>query len=389
VKREATLYLARVISSLGDWMTFLVVALYLNENFGSDKVAYGFLIASAPSFLISSKAHFLVPQFLQKYVYFFGLILLSVNVLLVTKAESLWQIYAYMLVASIITAVLRPLLDTLTVESFEPDQLDRILTRVGGLTSSILCIAPPIGAAIATNFGYNSVFYANAGSFVVAGLLLMYVFANNRSEVVQNAPAKALVKFTFALKELTFPQQLKVSLCLWYCILILGALINAGEFAAFTEFGYSKSEIGLVIGCWGAGGFIAFTTASVRLRRSSLRLFVTSYGIALGSFFLAPWFLVSCAIFFIGGFFCAKLGGEVRSIIQASIPPDLRSLEVWGLINSRLALINMSVYGSVGFLISHMAAAWIVIPILFVCVLVAASGSLFPSKVVLPLTSEA
>ena len=369
MSKEWILYIARAADALGNWITFLAVALFVNENFGADKVAYAFLISSMPALVLSKNAFNAIPLRFQKKTYFSGLLLMSINVLLLIRANSIWHVYFYLFIASCISAYLRPLLDSLTADAFEKSQLDRILTRVGSLTTSILCIAPPLGASLATSMGYSVVYILDAATFIISGTLLFFVFkgSKNNREITENA-YEMLKSQTFALKELQYPKPLRSSLFFWYLVLVLGALINSGEFGLFTSASYTKPEIGYVVACWGIGGLIAFLTANMSFK-DHLRTMFVLYGSLLATFFLFPHFWISCFIFIGSGMLSAKLGGKMRATIQSNIPDNMRSLEVWGLVNSRLSLINMLIYGSIGFLIPYWGVTWVFIPLSVVTII--------------------
>ncbi len=367
--RETLFYIAGAASALGSWMTFLAVALFVNEKFGADKVAYAFLISSMPALLLSRSAVNAIPIRHQKKSYLISLFLMAVNVLLLIRADSLWNVYFYLLVASCISAFAKPLLDTLIAESFEKAELDRVLTKAGSLSASILCIAPPIGASLATSLGYSFVYVVDAVTFCIAAILFLFVFKGTKQDLTtKNHESDIIKKQFYSMKEISYPSSLRKSLFFWYSVLVLGALINAGEFGLFNLASYTKSQIGYVVGAWGVGGLVAFLTAGFQVKTYINKLFIL-YGVLLGMFYQFPQFWFSCFVFAISGLLSAKIGGNMRAIIQSRIPQDIRSLEVWGLVNSRLSLINMLVYSSVGFLIPYWGVQWITLPLLLVAIL--------------------
>ena len=138
------LYLVRIISSFGDWLTFIAIALLIKEQYGGDKVAFAFLIQSLGPLLLSNYVRRIVPHGKEYHVYIGTLLAASVNVLLLTLNLGLWQVYLYTALASVIGTFSRPLLMTLVGQWVIKSDLSTVHTRLGSLQASILAFAPPL-----------------------------------------------------------------------------------------------------------------------------------------------------------------------------------------------------------------------------------------------------
>lgn len=343
MKTETRLYLARGISVFGDWFTLLAVALFLNQKFGSDKVAYAFFAASLPSVLLSGMAGRLIPVAHRRVAYITGVFLQATVVLALTQASALWHYYAYLLTAGTLSAILRPLADSLNGVVVSPADRARVFTRLGGIGSMVLSIAPVVGGAVAKSFGFQILFLLDAFSFLLA-LVILWPLTSAFSLTSGAVQASKVVK-------LNLPAALKTELRSWHWLLIVGAVINAIEFKVFAQYGYSEVEIGAALCAWGVGSLIALTLPAKRLLSLSTSVVVANYGLALAVFVLSAHRELAYLCFVLGGFGSTYLGGNFRAAIQNAIPNEMDKTALWGLANRHLGVINLTFYSLCGALL--------------------------------------
>ncbi len=359
-------YFHRMISGLGDWMTLLATALWISERFGSDKVPYVFLLSSLPHLLFARVFARMLCRIPALTLYALGQLLLAFNVFSLTIGEpSLTRLLVYGGFAATISAATRPAWDSLLGEWFSGADRAEVFIRVGAITSSLLILAPVTGGALSQILGYQAVFMIDAASFLLGLGVLAPQLRQCRHVIVSSR--SVLPSESQKTEEWTMPANLRNSIFAWYALLSIGVLINGTEYLAFKNFGYTPAQVGIVIGCWGVGGLIAFATAS-QLQISRLaRDLPIGLGVVLCVFLLVGRFEASCTAFIVAGFLNARCGGHLRAQIQMNIPDNLASLPVWSLINQRLSLINILGYVLAGTVLAK-------IPIVASSVLLVAGG---------------
>lgn len=352
------LYISRIISGLGSWLTFLATALLIKEEYGTDKVAYAFLISSLGPLFLSNYVSKIIPKD-KKYPSYVALCLLSaLNVLALTLNLGLWQIYVYLSLASIIGTFTQPIFMSLVGEWVEREKLQIVHLRLGSIQACLLALAPPLGGFISTFFGFNLLFLIDAATFVIAILFLI-----PRPKTI-NAPSSKKTSSDSEEEKthnkLLLPSELRHLLVIWYLFLCLGAALNALEFEAFSVANFSRSDIGLVIGGWGIGALIAFIYGKKITEKVSLKAGSWFLVIAFLTFALSKSVWVSISAFVVGSMMNSFIAGSIRGKIQNQIPESLNPLDIWSLINKRLSIINVTFYGGIGFLIPKVDYYWIV-----------------------------
>ena len=348
------IYLARTISNFGDWMTFLVSALWVSHHFGADKVPLVFLLSSVPPLIFS--------RLFGSRIYFKHLpltfaalqLLLAVNVIsLALGTPSLYRFYVYILVASTIGSMGRPAWDTLLGRWFTGEERKEVFTRTGAINSSLLILAPISGATLAEFIGYNAVFILDGLSFIALTIILARDLKRPLpigSDPNPKAPLPA------SPSEWHLPRPATTPIAAWYALLIMGALINGCEFFAFKQFGYQNYQIGFVLASWGAGGLCSFMFS-----KSSAKYFSELYmplllAASLGSFLLIQNIVVSCILFSVSGFINSHLGGAIRAKIQNQMDHyTLPSPAVWSLLSQRLSMINITAYFICSLVLAHIS----------------------------------
>ncbi len=175
----ARLWLAQVVSLLGDWfntiaLSALVVA-YNPENSGL--AISGLLLARfVPPLLMSPLAGVLVDRFDRKRLLIWSNLLRSGVVLLLLLAtqgvEWLWLIYVLTIIQFILSSVFEPGQSALIPNVIKRDDLVVGNTLVSITWSVMLALGAVIGGVVASLFGTNAALVIDALTFAVAGVLL-------------------------------------------------------------------------------------------------------------------------------------------------------------------------------------------------------------------------
>jgi MFS family permease len=179
----ARLWLAQVISLLGDWFSTIVlstlVAEYSKGTPYEGLAVSGFLLARfAPPLLISPFAGVMVDRFNRKWLLIASDILRSLTVLLFLVADSpdkLWLIYVLTIVQFGLSAVFEPGKNAITPSLVERDGLVVANTLSGVTWSVMLAAGAVLGGLIAAQFGRSTAILLDALSFAVSALLIWQI----------------------------------------------------------------------------------------------------------------------------------------------------------------------------------------------------------------------
>ena len=353
------LYFLTFVSSLGSWLTFLAMALLIKEKFGGNNVSFAFLIQSLGPLLLSNFFAKIIKPDHQYRWYMASLILSATNVAALVFSSNIYNVYLYLVIASVLGAFNRPLLLSLISEWVEKKDLTEVHTRVGAIQAALLALAPPLGGMITTYFGFEVLFIFDALTFVIAAIILLpkpKVLGEKKQANKNNEEAHVIEK--------RLPLDLRRHLYTCYVFLGIGATLNALEFHIFEIADFSRSDIGLVIGAWGVGAIFAMLMGS-KVKNTATVLWATILSAAFITFNLSSIVYLSCVAFVFGSLSNSILGGRLRANIQNEVPEGVKTLSVWTLVNKRLSLINIIFYGGIGFLLPHVNY------LVFVCILVA------------------
>ena len=170
------LWCAQIVSEIGDWLYTVAIYSLLLEFTGSAKaVALAFVLQVLPQFLISPTAGVLNDRVSRKRMMIMADWARAVIVLamvLVRSPEWIWFLYLLLLMETMMWALFEPgrsaVIPNITTGS------DRLVANALSSTTWAFNLAAgsAIGGFAAAFFGRDTVFIANALTFVVSGLIL-------------------------------------------------------------------------------------------------------------------------------------------------------------------------------------------------------------------------
>lgn len=175
----ARLWLAQVISLLGDWFSTIVLsALVVRYSPGSEGLAVSGLLMARfiPPMLISPIAGSLVDRFDRKQLLVWSNLLRAVVVLgfiaTTDNPNLLWLIYCLSVVQFTLSAIFEPGQSALIPNVVRPDDLVIANTLVTITWSVMLALGAVVGGVVATLFGANTALLIDALTFVIAAALI-------------------------------------------------------------------------------------------------------------------------------------------------------------------------------------------------------------------------
>jgi MFS family permease len=365
MRTDYSLYLSRFFGSFGSWVTYLGIALFVQEKYGSQHVPWTFLIQTLPSFLFSNLLCRWFKDYSLKRTLIISHILMALGIFLLFLSPGLIQIYSYLIVISLISALVLPLLNEGISLWFRQDKLSEVHTRLGAIQSCTLIFAPMTGGVLTGFFGFKALFLFTAVCYLSAVFFLFFLKGapaagvpsagvaregrDNHSYGLRGSALKSL--FQEYLKVTDNP-SLKRIVFIWWFLMAANFLLNGVEFAIFKGQGLGAKEIGFVVGCWGIGNILSFMLSSEKIKTVFFNIRVSAFFllVSLSGFIYLKDFTMISLSFVTAGFFNSLLSGKIRAELQKQCGND--SLGLWVFLHRTTSLIQMGVYGLIGLMLS-------------------------------------
>ena len=182
------LWLAQVISLLGDWFNTIVLAVLVEEYSGGSGLAVSlFLLARfVPPMLVGPWAGVLVDRLDRKRLLIFSDLLRALVVLLLLLADGphlLWLVYVLTALQFSLSAVFEPGRNAL-LPTLLPREGLVLANTLGSVTwSSMLATGAIVGGVVAAQFGTSIALVIDSLTFVVSALMIMSIRTDTRSSV--------------------------------------------------------------------------------------------------------------------------------------------------------------------------------------------------------------
>jgi MFS family permease len=350
LSQKNRIYISTFINTLGNWLTFLAIALITKEKYGASQVALVFLVQTLPAIIFSQSLSRIIPiEKIEKY-YWAIQVLLAACSLLMVASQSLLMIYTFLIITSLLKSISNPLFNSLIGKWINKDDQKHVFTRIGALQAGTLALAPAIGALIKIMFSANVLFILDALTFILSIVFLKELFlpANESNHESSIREWRSLVRVVLRLPSDT-PLNIRSALVQWFLFLGVGALLNAIEFSGFEKIKMTEGQIGYAMTAWGIGNLIAFVFKNPS---SSLIPTLFGYAASLTLFVFAPAPVAIIFAFLIAGVFSSYLAGSLLAAIQGSVPTGYNPLPVWAYANQMTQVINLIAYGSAGCLLN-------------------------------------
>ena len=163
------LWLATLVSKLGDWMGFVALNIYVFDLTGSATALAGVLAMQAlPSLLIGPFAGVIIDRFSRRRIMIIVNLVAAAVFTLFPFTTSLWQLYILALIARTTTSFFEPAQRALVPDLVNKErslEANSALTVIAHLT---LIIGPAIAGILVATVGVAWAFWADAASFLVA-----------------------------------------------------------------------------------------------------------------------------------------------------------------------------------------------------------------------------
>lgn len=195
------LWMAQIVSEIGDWFYTVAVYSLLLEYTGSAKsVGFAFVLQVLPQFFASPTAGVINDHMSRRKVMLFadwaraGVV---ACMLLVRGPEMVWFLYLLLLIETLLWALFEPARNAVIPSLVEPDEVIAANALASTTWSFNFAVGAAVGGFAAAFFGRETVFAMNALTFVLSALIIRRMrFAEPHLEHL--APFRARQLFDFS-----------------------------------------------------------------------------------------------------------------------------------------------------------------------------------------------
>ncbi len=334
------LWLATFVSSLGDWMGFVALNLYVFNLTGSATALAGLLAMEAiPAMLISPFAGVIVDRFSRRKVIVIANLAAMVAFLLLFLTQTLWQIYMLALVARATTTFIMP-----AERALLPDLIGKTKVIEGNTALSVirhvtLIAGPAVAGVLVAASSASVAFLADAVTFAIASIFIAQISGEiPRTGDTEGAEPGWLDDLKVGLRYALGNKAIQVILITTLVSSIAAAALLTIEVIYISDFLQGGDEgYGLLLSVAGLGALFSSSSAGRLARRFNIS---TLYAVAVlltGLFFFpyANIHILWVAIM-IGGLHTIPwvLGMIlVDTMLQQWVPDDMRG-RVFSLISA-------------------------------------------------------
>jgi len=312
------LWLAQIVSELGDW--FYVVAIYsllLQFTGKAQAVGLALVLQVLPSTLVGPTAGVLNDRIRRKHVMIaadlFRMVIVAC-MMLVRSASMVWLVYPLLFFETVMYGFFEPARSAVIPNLVGEDQLLTANT-VSSTTSSVnFAIGSALGGFVAVWLGRDAVFIVNAISFLVSALLIRGMcFEEPHAdgptpfhvrELVDFSPVAAGIRYIRADRRLLATVLLKAGIGImganWVIFPIMGERVFPVHMGTLDTAGGAALGMSLLMGARGVGAFIGPLSASrwaanrgTRMRAGILAGFVSG-GLGYIALSRAPNLALAC-----------------------------------------------------------------------------------------------
>ncbi|MBC7488121.1 MAG: MFS transporter [Cytophagaceae bacterium] len=304
-KTFATLYFAQTISLLGDAFTWVGLAL-LSYQFGKERstpILAAALTLRVIAFIIFSPfAGVLADRIDRKKILYITHFIRMAIVCCLPFVNAEWQIYVLIFLLNIFNAFFTPTYKSIIPQIVEPKNYRQAIGLSNATFQLLGVLGPGLAGIMAVWFGARDIFFVDAISFVLAGLLILLLPAALISKPVAEIYQKKLSTWEDVLKgaKLLFGNRLiRFSLAIEFISAIAGAMIlvnTVGHVKTALQLGdkqygwtMAAFAIGAAIAAFAAGNF-----DKSKSRRTSLIIgaFILALSISIANYTSFPVLLI-------------------------------------------------------------------------------------------------
>lgn len=342
------LWFADWISDVGNFVTFIALAVYINKLTGS-ATAVGFALAlrSVPWFTIGPVAGVLADRMDRRAVMIGSQLIRGLLVGALPFTHAAWQAYALSFASSAFGPVFRPARSALLAQVAPSDELVPALSVTETTHQVLHTVGPAIGGLAVFILGARNAFFVDAASFVVAAAFVASIAARGKPTSQRRSTAHDLregVREVFVAPAVRTYALVNAGLSFGFAGVIALLVVYLREILH-----RSGGQYGVVLSLAGLGTVITSLVIAARDHQHPRTPWVVASALGVGTFVLAwfsPSFLWLLPIAFVSGLADAGAGIPMAATIAETLPDHVRG-RAYGATESMYALTSAA--GSLGF----------------------------------------
>lgn len=359
------LFIAQVVSFAGDWFAYVAfVGLVQDLSRAPILVTLVYVAQALPAFALSPVAGTVADRFdRRRVIRAVSLVqaLAAVGLLLVGSADTLWFGFLCLCVISALGSFVGPASQAgLPNLARTPEELAKASLLFGSLWGAMLAIGAAVGGVVASVFGRDAAFLANALSFVVAAAAVSLIRRPMQAERSVDRPTGRIRPIADMAEAFAFARRDSVlmSLLASKATFAMGAgIVGLLAVLATEELGGGDASTGVLIAARGVGVAVGPLIAArlVGPELGRVLLLCGGAGIAFGAFYLglsaAPTLAVAVPLAL-----AAHLGGGAQWTLstyglQRRAPDEIRGRIMagdFGIVTLIITLSNLAAGGLAG-----------------------------------------
>jgi MFS transporter, NRE family, putaive nickel resistance protein len=336
------------ISDVGNFVTFIALAVYINKLTGS-AAAVGFALAlrSVPWFTVGPVAGVLADRMDRRSVMIWSQVIRGVLVGALPFTHAAWQAYALSFASSAFGPVFRPARAALLAQVAPSDRLVPALAVMDTTHQVLHTVGPAIGGLVVFALGARNAFLVDAVSFVVAAGFVASIAARGKPAKERRSTSHELregIREVFVAPAVRTYALVNAALSLGFAGVIALLVVYLQDVLH-----RSGGQYGIVLSVAGLGTVVASLVIASRDRHHPRTPWAVASAVGVGAFMLA-WFSPSMLwllpIAFVSGLADAGAGIPMTATIAETLPDHVRG-RAYGATESMYALT--SAVGSLGF----------------------------------------
>ena len=292
-------FMAQVISYLGDWFSFVAIIGLVDDLSGSKFLISLVMVSfSLPSFLASPIAGSMVDRFDRRRILVFVSIIQAVAALglLLVGKDTIWLAFLAQSSVSALAAVVGPATESAIPNIARNDEELALANSLLGSTWGVmLAVGAAVGGVFASVFGRDAAFIANGVSFALSAILFSRIKTPMQQERNAQSQRQRIRPIADMREAITHSRQDPVLMALIFSktTFAIGAgVVSQLAVLASDVFNGGDASRGLLIGIRGVGTGLGPLIA-MRYTRGQLSKVLTNCGFASlafsGFYFIGAW----------------------------------------------------------------------------------------------------
>lgn len=356
-------WLAGLISMMGDWVLYIALPIYVFRITGSALATSAmFLAEMVPALLLGSVAGVFVDRWDRKRTMVIANLVLALGLLpllLVHSADRVWLVYVVAFVESVAAQFFTPAEQAFLPALAGEDRLTSANSLAALNNNLARLVGPALGGAIAARFGLSGVTLVDTVSFLLAALLVVLVATSGRAQSVGLAGAMHAAESAWQAvwrewvegMALIKRERVVSVLMVMFAITAFGEGVMNVIFVVWVKtvlYGGAQ-ELGWLMSAQAVGGVLgglAIGSVGTRLPKERLvQLGPIIFGLIDIALFSYPLFLLGIwpgiVLIAVVGLPAAAVGASWMTLLQTSVGDEYRG-RVFGALGTTQSLLRVA-----------------------------------------------